>query len=219
MKAPTPPCNPKKSRSETTPSIFILHTHTLDYTQQNQYDTTMNPTELWSRLPGETEAAFAAFEIYRNELKKPRSLKKLARKMGTSYGVLGNWSSQYRWSSRAKAWDSHCARARDKVVLSEQAKIAREQLRAWERVRSIAEATLVRLGQDIVSKDEKAAGNNIGYNGAVQALQCATSAERLILGEVTERTESATKHSLDLSKLTDEELKTLEALEAKAAAG
>ena len=172
---------------------------------------------LWSKLPHESETAFDAFQKFKREPGRPRDLKAFAQKTGVTYSVITNWSWRHKWKLRVQAWDVHSAQALDKATISEQISIAKEQLRAWAKVRMLADATLSRLAKDIMDDNKKSPGMSITYNSAVQALNCATAAERLITGEVTARTEEHSKKSLDLTKLSDEELQALEILEKKAA--
>ena len=174
------------------------------------------PARLWDRLPDEPDRAWKGFMDYR-DAGLPGDPGVFAKSQGLSIHTIYKWSSAYRWKQRLDAWDAHLRQAEDNVIINEVEKLAKDQLRAWYRVRHIAEATLVRHAEELVAR--KGQGAEISYMAAVQALQQATTNERLIVGEATARSEATVTTHRDLTVLTDDELRELERIERKVAGG
>jgi hypothetical protein len=59
----------------------------------------------YARRPGESPKAFASFTAYRDLPAGTRSVAKAAEALGKSVNTLYGWSVEYRWVSRASAWD------------------------------------------------------------------------------------------------------------------
>lgn len=94
--------------------------------------------ESWYRQPGETARSYNAFKVYRGEqmageLSAPgiRNLRKLSERIGISYGVLMNWSSQFKWRARALDFDNFI----DHNEKAELEHMAREVGRRFRRLR------------------------------------------------------------------------------------
>jgi hypothetical protein len=68
------------------------------------YTVGMERAPSYTRLPGESTVAHAAFTVYR-DLGPGRSLRKVARMLGKSRQLLDRWSVQWDWVQRASAWD------------------------------------------------------------------------------------------------------------------
>ena len=71
----------------------------------------IRPTEAdlavpWDRLPGEPDAAFAAFVMYRNTSSAERSLRVLADRLAQPVDMHG-WSHAWFWRTRCMEWDRH----------------------------------------------------------------------------------------------------------------
>jgi len=70
-------------------------------------------SEIWDRLPSETDKAWAAFQVYRDmplfgSKTERRSLNNAARSMGYSdEQQLTKWSSKNAWVDRARGYDAH----------------------------------------------------------------------------------------------------------------
>lgn len=63
-----------------------------------------NQPEPWERQNGEGVKAFDAFVAYR-DMEKPRSIRKVAQKLGKSETLIARWSSEKEWVKRVEAWD------------------------------------------------------------------------------------------------------------------
>lgn len=71
--------------------------------------------ELWERQPEESDAAFEAFQSYR-DMGLSRSLSKVGGKLGKSETLMSRWSSDHNWVERARAWDAE----QDRIIRAEQ---------------------------------------------------------------------------------------------------
>lgn len=145
---------------------------------------------LWERQPGESARAFAAFQVYR-DLGPGRSLDEVARRLHRGPGEgqkrartgrISDWSSQWRWVERARAWDDEL----DRVACAEQARAVKEMNRrhAEEAVQYQAKA-LARLGK--MMPEELSAADALKY--FVEAVKI----ERLARGEPETVTEQRQK--------------------------
>lgn len=170
----------------------------------------------WERLDDETEAPWAAFEVFL-ATPAPRSLRNVSKKTqhlrppdGYAVGTLEQWSSEWLWFERAKAWDDQLAKrarmAQERATESKAAKLARQQLEVWELALGLAKRKLKAMAKADPN------GSTASVHEAIRAAKEATHAQRLILGEVTERVEA----KADLSKLTLEELREAKRLRDKA---
>lgn len=71
----------------------------------------------WNMLPGESGHAYSAFTAYRDMPPDERSIRKLAEDLGRGDTKLFEWSRKFGWPARAKAWDQHVDRARQRATL------------------------------------------------------------------------------------------------------
>lgn len=62
--------------------------------------------EPWVRQPGEGARPFAAFQMYRDQPRMERSVRRLAEAIGRSRTIVGRWSSRWNWVARVAAWDA-----------------------------------------------------------------------------------------------------------------
>ena len=63
----------------------------------------------WERQPGETDKAYAAFRLYRDQHPSNRTMEAAREALGKASGylrVLEEWSSRYAWVERVKAYDA-----------------------------------------------------------------------------------------------------------------
>lgn len=58
---------------------------------------------LWERLPGESRQAYHAWTLYR-EMTPERSITLVAQAVPCSRGLIGRWSSRWRWQRRLDAY-------------------------------------------------------------------------------------------------------------------
>lgn len=98
-------------------------------------------TSPWERLKGEGETAYEAFVAYR-DLGVERSLDATAlglsgRQPGANRaprrpGRISQWSTQFRWVERCRAWDNHLQVERDRETARRAAEWQRRRLAALE---------------------------------------------------------------------------------------
>lgn len=115
----------------------------------------------WDRREGESSRAYAAFVAYR-DMGAARSLDAVYRKLykpqqstGRAAGFINDWSADWDWVARARAWDDHVERARQDAFIAESAarnrqhaaEAAQLQVELLARIRDLlADATEKELG-------------------------------------------------------------------------
>ena len=145
----------------------------------------------WERQPGETAKAFAAFCVYRDLPPERRSVRlawetSTGRKAPrTSKGpragsVWYHWGEDNAWVFRAGAWDSELdRRATDEITrMAVKAKLQRLKEARW----------LHTQGYELLQQ-AAARGEDIPAAVMLRMLEAGQNAERLELGDATERTE------------------------------
>lgn len=174
---------------------------------ESQKETKIRP---YDKLDDEPDWAFAHF---RNWLRipPPRGLKKSCGTLGITPATIYVLSSTYKWRNRAAAFDIDFYQREIDAVMDEAEKRVRNQLNRWATVAELAEFGFDRMAD--AELDERGP-EHLTVRELLAMLDKATYYERLILGEATERSEVLSRW--DLSKLSIEELETLQALEKKA---
>ncbi len=194
----------------------------------------VSAAQAWTRRPGETSAAYAAFCTYRDlgpsrslaEAYRQRTGKEQAKQAG------GNWTSWYRrneWKNRAESYDAYLDeekrraeaqkwRQRGEDLVEEQYKIAVAML---EKVRQMLNFPLVR--QTVEQKDEDGRPVRViiepvrwTFGTAARLAQVAVELGRLATGLPT-RNEQAVHFKIDPAKLSDQQLERIIAGEDPAA--
>src|SRR5579871_841200 len=79
-------------------------------------------TTPWERWKGESLKAFSAFTLYL-QLGSGRSVVAVAQECNESLSLLNRWSSRWRWSDRAQAYDRYEARIVSTRTLARLAKL------------------------------------------------------------------------------------------------
>jgi hypothetical protein len=151
--------------------------------------------DVWERRTDEGDAAWAAFETFREQEPGKRSIAEVARTLSKSRSLMTRWAKKYGWQMRVAAYD-------------------RETDRQWR-------ASTMHLRRQMAEQDVKLAGAMLGK--VVQALNnidpakmsardcatwldVATKVRRLALGEPTERTDLTSKgEAINVEQLTPEE--------------
>ncbi len=110
--------------------------------------------ECWLRQPGETNAAYTAFCLYRN-YGGDRSIRKVMKDRDlpeSRSGIWHAWSKRYAWVIRSEKYDSHL----DKVRLSENEKALREReakhLELSKKMLDLVEKRLEKLDPEEISQ-------------------------------------------------------------------
>jgi transposase len=162
---------------------------------------------IWEKQRAESIEAHAAFLEYKAQKGPRRSIRDVAKTTGLGATTIYHWSARYRWVERVIAFENEKERVKDKVEFNEVAAMHKRHLKLTTGLQELAALELKRL-----LKDAKLEQGSMGANNLSKVVDRAAKLERLIRGEVTERTES----TLDLSKLTLEEKQQLKALREKA---
>lgn len=140
------------------------------------------PTRAWDRQPGESEPAFAAFVVYRDQESGDRSIRRAAAALGKSDTLIGQWSSRHGWPARVAAWDAE----RDRNFQREQ-----------EKARKAAARDHQRLARKILAKVEEAIEQTspdllvIDLPSLARLLDVASKMERAAVGEAKEGLDNA----------------------------
>ena len=174
--------------------------------------------ELWERQDGEREKAYDAFCVYRDmkyeSEKHKRNLRGAAIRAGyKSEKQLDKWSSEYRWQERCDAYDKHVEQQKRAKNEAEIIKMTNGHAKAAGQLVAKALKRLLTLPEDDLSAAD-----------VVRMFDTGVKIERLSRGVSTENTaitgSAKIEHagrievgrSIDVSKLSDEELSELERL-------
>jgi hypothetical protein len=166
----------------------------------------------WDRQPGESARAYHAFAHYRDGgsqrsldrawrdhhatcLKTPQPA---TRRRPPSWG---NWSARWSWVARADAFDAHLAHQKQTALEAEQVEAGKRHARLLQAGMQAVTASL-RVALDVVASPEgltrlrALSATDAGLRAALVESRLAAShlpglitAERLVLGMSTERTE------------------------------
>ena len=161
----------------------------------------------WDRQPEETWKDWQLFLHYLHS--ETRIKARTAEANGLSASHIYTISKRERWDERATAYDNHLQEKEDEVVLSELESATREHLESVRSMRTLGMRTIQRALANSEANDVPPTE----IREALSLVKDSINLERLILGEVTERSE--TQH-WDLSELSTEEIRMLKEIKAKA---
>lgn len=82
------------------------------------------PPEPWEAQPGESSPAFQAFARYRDLGAGVRTVRRVAQDLSKSGSLIRKWSAEHGWVERAKAWDMHLDRERQRELEANQVEAA-----------------------------------------------------------------------------------------------
>lgn len=174
---------------------------------KNNQDAQPNP---WERQDGESSQAYQAFLIYR-DLGPGRTFAAVAEKSKKCDSLIRKWKRRWNWRERADAWDVEMDRQTCEELRKGIAKMRKEHT-------GIAKAMLVKSLKALqrIPEDE------LTPRDITTMVDVASKLERISRGEATERTEGrqtvageVSLSSIDLSKVSDDELETLDAITGK----
>jgi hypothetical protein len=153
----------------------------------------IDPSEIWERQPGEPAAAYEWFCVYRSRLRPSQRTLDNLRQVLADEGIhvdgkrLAQAARQYRWASRAAAYDRECDRL--------YAMALREQMReAGARQAEIARSLL----QKGVEALENIDPTRLPPSEVRQFIVDAAKLERLVLGAPTDIVESREEEGRDV---------------------
>jgi hypothetical protein len=148
--------------------------------------------EPWERQPEDTDASWAAFQVFRDLPPERRTLLGAWKAAAQARGRTVNppdghaptnwrqWHVRHDWASRAAAWDNEQDRRIREELIRQRAGMARRQ---------------AQLGQLLQSKAAQAAQTlataEVNAHGVAALADTGSKLERLALGEPTERTDAA----------------------------
>jgi hypothetical protein len=146
----------------------------------------------WERQPGESQVAYEAFQIYRTQDPKVRSINLVARETGTSAKTQGKRSARWSWVARARQYDAWIVTQKDEA---QRRAIAEEGIRIREQQNVVLNQQLA-AGRALMREclraiqTERAKPNPDARNLSLigQALDRAVAAQRLATGMPTELT-------------------------------
>lgn len=169
---------------------------------------------VWERQEGESEGAYEAFKGYVYQT-PPRRLKHSSAKHGS--GELSQLFQDWRWDERALAYDRHVQRIRA---------VEREALlKEDERDRTAAQLEMIKGIQQVVNREiaklvrdteRSEAFGTVRVSELNKMFGACITLERLVRGESTENVGVV---NVDVKKLTVDELRELQRLQAKMSAG
>lgn len=170
--------------------------------------------EPWERQDEEPETAYVAFKGYVYQT-PPRRLVHSSVLHGTAQ--LSALYNEWRWAERALAYDRHVQKIRDaerEVLLKEDEKSrTAAQLTMIKGMQQVANRELAKLVRDT---EASTAFGTIRVSELNKLIGQAITLERLIRGESTENISTV---DVNVKKLTLEELRELQRLQAKMAEG
>lgn len=162
--------------------------------------------DLWDRLPGERSKVYQRFEVYR-DIGPQRTMTAAARLLKLSYPTVLDNAQRFAWVERAEAWDKEMERTR---AFAHRDAVAEMKKRQVQESKALQHKAVERLKTMELSE--------LKPRDVLSFITEAAKMERMALGQPTEivqRTGDALA-SLDLTRLTEAELASLEAIVAKA---
>ena len=151
----------------------------------------MKPAFLFERQPGETEKAFAAFNVYLN-LGPHRSIAQVTKLLGKNTRRPELWSRKFHWTQRVQAYTDHLAR------------LERETTEAMVRTKSVdwlkrqqqqreeewdVHAELLETAREALRRWKSKPERCGSLEGIARLLELASKLGRLASGLATEKTE------------------------------
>lgn len=173
----------------------------------------------WERLPCDTEDSWPAFVAYRDAL-PPRKLLRPgsagAKGITAPTSQIATWYKEHSWRERVAAYDSHLDAIRREEREGLLAVSERDSCAAHMSMLADARELVSRELSYLVESARKTDMPGLLKPGDLnKMLDSVVRLERLLRGQATDRTENGP--TLDYSKLSLDELRTLEALQRKAA--
>ena len=161
--------------------------------------------EPYNRLPGETDKAYHAFEVYRDAGGK-RGITATADAIGSHKGLVSKWSKKYNWRERVRAWDNRVITAKMEGILAEVKTMQSRQTALATGLQTVAAQEIDKL----IKLSKESPDMIITPEAIVKLVKTGADLERLVAGvpnqiieeRVTGDTEALAKLSLaDLKEL------------------
>lgn len=101
----------------------------------------------WDRQPKESEPAWAAFQLYRDQ-RLGRSHQAVARQCSKSISIIRRWSARWSWVERAGRWDSY----QDGIHLAAATKAVEDAAINWAAEREIQRGRELETGRALIAR-------------------------------------------------------------------
>ena len=162
-------------------------------TQKGRRIMATDEAQPWEQMPGESAIQWAAFRAYRDLPPEERSIRAAWAALRAERGKADagkpahppahwhKWSAKNAWSARAAAYD----REQDRLAT---AQALRDRVAAKKR--RLAEAGWIHVNGADRLREMAEAGESIPAAVALRMVEVGQNAERLEMGEATERTEA-----------------------------
>ena len=166
----------------------------------------------WHRRDDEEDAAYMAFEKYRDQ-PLPRTFSAVtdSRSMKVPEGTLCFWSARYAWKARVLAYDRWISAVVDAERAAALAMKAKDFAPANVKIATTLQATAILEAQKLLEQARRSPGM-LKVRDALKLADLAIKVSRLICGETTEHVEVT---QVDLSGASDEELEVVRAMVQK----
>lgn len=172
------------------------------------YASPVENAKYWEYIPGlESSDAYAAFEDYRDQDPKQRTLISASRRSGVPYPTVLKWSRENFWIDRVASYDI----ARAQVRAQERERIEAQEATAWaeQRAEILAKLREVSLqGLDQLAHDLANRRTRLRPNELKQITDLLLKFGNIENGDPTEIVDN----QIDLSQATPEQLAALESL-------
>lgn len=173
----------------------------------------------WERIPGESDASWEGFVLYKAIDPRERTLVAVAQQQGKHINTVGKLARKYHWAVRVRAWDRHVAMnadaAEQEALVAEAREIRKKQLNVVKQQLTAAQAgkaQALRIIANIQSAPKEEAHKYAReLDFAMRALDKAVALERLAVGlptDVTQQTISL-KQQLDTTLALVERVKRI----------
>lgn len=176
-------------------------------------------TSPWARQPCDGERDWPIFQAYlTTPAPRPRSMRGLASAWGVNWSDLEALSRTNGWADRAAAWDRHLDQVRidaaERYAEDTGRDVARRHLDHARKVVALAGRELSKYLEASEASDMPGL---LTPQAALRFLEVGAKLERLVMGDVTDRTQVDAR-APDMSALSVDELRNLAAIQAKAGA-
>lgn len=164
----------------------------------------------WDRFPCDSDESWEAFQLYLSQ-RPPRRLYLSPHGVRLPINKARKFYTEGLWAERARAFDTHCAKVKNEEIEALVAHSAREIMA--EHLAMLADAREV-LGielEKLLAQTKGSEYNALKPRDLTNLLDAVIKFDRLLKDQATEKVET----TLDLSKLSLEEIRELERLQGK----
>jgi hypothetical protein len=170
----------------------------------------MGNSNPWDRQTQDTDESWPAFQIFR-DMRRPRTLYLAPGNVRVPIELARKWHRDHDWKTRVDAFDEYLddLRTQEVEALTKQsaAEVVAEHMATLKSARELVAREIEKL----LGMSKESENTALRPRELTSLLEAVIKYDRLIRDQSTEKTET----SLDLSKLSIDELKTLEQLHRK----